>query len=151
MFWEEIWGKKSEFLSKNFQFLVVKFWIYLNMRVFVMFLFSPEICLQKWSVSISFYYIMILDVCSHLLIKLTFCWFVLLEVWFRFQVSFFSTSTVLSNRDRYPYFLRTIPSDVNQAQAMVELVKLFNWTYVSVIYEESSYGIQVRYINACMY
>ena len=26
---------------------------------------------------------------------------------------------------------------------MVELVKLFNWTYVSVIYEESSYGMQV--------
>eukprot|EP00106_Octopus_bimaculoides_P023794 XP_014791236.1 PREDICTED: metabotropic glutamate receptor 4-like isoform X2 [Octopus bimaculoides] len=25
---------------------------------------------------------------------------------------------------------------------MVELVKMFNWTYVSVIYEESSYGIQ---------
>ncbi|XP_060584648.1 metabotropic glutamate receptor 8-like [Ruditapes philippinarum] len=58
------------------------------------------------------------------------------------QVSFFSTSTVLSNRDRYPYFLRTIPSDVNQAQAMVELVRMFNWTFVSVIYEESSYGIQ---------
>ncbi|KAL4221716.1 hypothetical protein ACF0H5_019971 [Mactra antiquata] len=58
------------------------------------------------------------------------------------QVSFFSTSTVLSNRDRYPFFLRTIPSDVNQAQAMVELVRMFNWTYVSVIYEESSYGMQ---------
>ncbi|KAK3599613.1 hypothetical protein CHS0354_035854 [Potamilus streckersoni] len=58
------------------------------------------------------------------------------------HISFFSTSTVLSSRDRYPYFLRTIPSDVNQAQAMVELVRLFNWTYVSVIYEESSYGMQ---------
>ncbi|XP_060068565.1 metabotropic glutamate receptor 6-like [Ylistrum balloti] len=58
------------------------------------------------------------------------------------QVSFFSTSPVLSVRDRYPYFMRTIPSDVNQAQAMVELVKMFKWTYVSVVYEESSYGIQ---------
>lgn len=63
------------------------------------------------------------------------------------QVSFFSTSPVLSNRDRFPYFLRTIPSDVNQAQAMVELVKMFNWTYVSVVYEESSYGIQVRFTH----
>jgi len=61
-----------------------------------------------------------------------------------FQISFFSTSTELSNRDRYPFFLRTIPSDVNQAQAMVELVRMFHWTYVSVVYEESSYGIQVR-------
>ena len=38
MFWAEIW-KISEFLSENFQFLVVKFSIYLNRRVFVM-LFS---------------------------------------------------------------------------------------------------------------
>ncbi|XP_067659268.1 metabotropic glutamate receptor 8-like [Haliotis asinina] len=58
------------------------------------------------------------------------------------QVSFFSTSPVLSNRERFPYFLRTIPSDVNQAQAMVELVKMLKWTYVSVVYEESSYGMQ---------
>ena len=35
MFWAEIW-KTSEFLSENFQFLVVKFSIYLNRRVFVM-------------------------------------------------------------------------------------------------------------------
>ena len=36
MFWVEIWKKKSEFLSINFQFLVVKFSIYLNRRVFAM-------------------------------------------------------------------------------------------------------------------
>ena len=35
MFWAEIW-KISEFLSENFPFLVVKFSIYLNRRVFVM-------------------------------------------------------------------------------------------------------------------
>ena len=35
MFWAEIW-KILEFLSKNFQFLEVKFSIYLNWRVFVM-------------------------------------------------------------------------------------------------------------------
>ena len=29
--------KKSEFLSENFQFLVVKFSVHLNRRVFVMF------------------------------------------------------------------------------------------------------------------
>ncbi|CAH1776113.1 unnamed protein product [Owenia fusiformis] len=56
------------------------------------------------------------------------------------QVSFFSTSPVLSDSNRYPYFMRTIPSDKNQADAMIALVKHFNWTYVSVVYEESSYG-----------
>ena len=35
MFWAEIW-KISEFLSGNFHFLVVKFSVYLNRRVFVM-------------------------------------------------------------------------------------------------------------------
>ena len=35
MFWAEMW-KISEFLSENFHFLVVKFSVYLNRRVFVM-------------------------------------------------------------------------------------------------------------------
>ena len=35
MFWAEIW-KISDFLSENFQFLVVKFSIYLNRHIFVM-------------------------------------------------------------------------------------------------------------------
>ena len=43
--------------------------------------------------------------------------------------------------------MRTIPSDKNQAEAMVELVKLFNWTYVAAVYEESSYGQMVGVWN----
>ncbi|XP_076306569.1 metabotropic glutamate receptor 2-like [Tachypleus tridentatus] len=58
------------------------------------------------------------------------------------QVSFFSTSPELSNKQRFEYFLRTVPSDTNQAQAMVEIVKILNWTYVSILYEESTYGIK---------
>ena len=45
MFWAEIW-KISEFLSENFQFLEVKFSIYLNGRVFVM-TFWLCICIKK--------------------------------------------------------------------------------------------------------
>ena len=37
MFWAEIW-KISDFLSENFQFLMVKFSIYLNRRIFKMIL-----------------------------------------------------------------------------------------------------------------
>lgn len=36
--------------------------------------------------------------------------------------------------------MRTIPSDKNQAEVIVELVKMLNWSYVSIVYEESSYG-----------
>ena len=59
-------------------------------------------------------------------------------------MSFFSTSSELSNKQRFEYFLRTVPSDKSQAQAIVEIVKQFSWTYVSIIYEESIYGIRVR-------
>lgn len=59
------------------------------------------------------------------------------------QVSYFSTSPELSNKQRFEYFSRTIPSDKHQVKAMVEIVKKFGWQYVSIIYEESNYGIKV--------
>ena len=37
MFWAEIWKKNQSFLSENFQFSWVKFSIYLNRHVFVMY------------------------------------------------------------------------------------------------------------------
>jgi metabotropic X receptor len=61
------------------------------------------------------------------------------------QVSMFSTSPELSNKQRFEYFSRTIPSDKNQVQVMVEIIKKFGWSYVSIIYEESNYGIKVSY------
>lgn len=66
-----------------------------------------------------------------------------------FQVSFFSTSPELSNKQRFEYFTRTIPSDHYQVKAMVDIVRKMNWSYVSIIYEESNYGIKVanKFIN----
>ncbi|XP_067123337.1 metabotropic glutamate receptor 6-like [Centruroides vittatus] len=58
------------------------------------------------------------------------------------QVSFFSTSPELSNKQRFEYFLRTVPSDKNQAHAMVEIVKRLKWAYISILYEESNYGVK---------
>ncbi|KAF6209757.1 hypothetical protein GE061_015506 [Apolygus lucorum] len=58
------------------------------------------------------------------------------------QVSFFSTSPELSNKQRFEYFTRTIPSDHHQVKAMVEIIKQLKWSYVSIIYEESNYGIK---------
>lgn len=59
------------------------------------------------------------------------------------QVSFFSTSPELSNKARFEYFTRTIPSDLHQVRAMVAIVKQLGWRYVSIVYEESNYGIKV--------
>lgn len=56
------------------------------------------------------------------------------------QVSYASSSAILSNRDRYEYFYRTIPPDNLQAKAMVDLMLYFNWTYVSTIFSRNPYG-----------
>lgn len=63
------------------------------------------------------------------------------------QVSFFSTSPELSNKQRFEYFTRTIPSDHYQVKAMVEIVRRLAWSYVSIIYEESNYGIKVPILD----
>ena len=61
---------------------------------------------------------------------------------FLYQISYWSTSPDLSNTDRFPYFYRAVPSDQYQAQAMIDIVLHFNWSYVSIVYENSNYGVQ---------
>ncbi|KAF7380975.1 hypothetical protein HZH68_015850 [Vespula germanica] len=56
------------------------------------------------------------------------------------QISYMATSPALSNKKIYPHFFRTIPSDLNQAHAMLEILKQFEWTYVSIVYSDTEYG-----------
>ncbi|XP_076318427.1 metabotropic glutamate receptor 3-like isoform X1 [Tachypleus tridentatus] len=56
------------------------------------------------------------------------------------QVSYQSTSPTLSNKEKYSYFFRTVPSDVNQAHAILKLLKKYRWTYVSIVYSNTDYG-----------
>ena len=74
------------------------------------------------------------------------------------QVSYLSTAVVLSDKELYPYFFRTVPSDTFQAkvssgagftlppavmislQAMIEVLIEFGWNYVSVVHTETDYG-----------
>ena len=56
------------------------------------------------------------------------------------QVSYLSTSPLLSNRDRYAYFLRTVPPDDLQAAAMYKVALNFNWTLVSIVHSNDAYG-----------
>ena len=67
----------------------------------------------------------------------------LLLFWYFLQISFFSTSPELSNKQRFEYFSRTIPSDHYQTMAMTKIVERLGWKYMSIIYEESNYGIKV--------
>ncbi|XP_023245698.1 metabotropic glutamate receptor 1-like [Copidosoma floridanum] len=56
------------------------------------------------------------------------------------QVGYSSTSRDLSDKNRYSTFLRVVPSDYHQAKLLVDLVKNFNWTYVSIVSTDENYG-----------
>ena len=56
-------------------------------------------------------------------------------------ISYASPDAALSNKDLYEYFLRTIPSDNLQVNAMVDLVSYFRWEYVSMIFNDNGYGV----------
>uniref|UniRef100_A0A672L8Y4 Metabotropic glutamate receptor 5-like n=1 Tax=Sinocyclocheilus grahami TaxID=75366 RepID=A0A672L8Y4_SINGR len=56
------------------------------------------------------------------------------------QIAYSATSMDLSDKSLYKYFMRVVPSDAQQARAMVDIVKRYNWTYLSAIHTEGNYG-----------
>nr|XP_046244778.1 extracellular calcium-sensing receptor-like [Scatophagus argus] len=74
------------------------------------------------------------------------------------QVSYFSSCACLSDKKEFPAFLRTMPSDFFQVDALVQLVKHFGWTWVGVIAGDDAYGRgganifadEVKKLGACV-
>ncbi|XP_048374592.1 taste receptor type 1 member 3-like [Sphaerodactylus townsendi] len=58
------------------------------------------------------------------------------------EISHASTSDNLSDRGLYPSFFRTVPSNKNQAEAIVQLLRKFHWNWVAVLATDDEYGRQ---------
>ncbi|XP_012609279.1 G-protein coupled receptor family C group 6 member A isoform X3 [Microcebus murinus] len=74
------------------------------------------------------------------------------------QVSYESTAEILSDKIRFPSFLRTVPSDFYQTKAMVHLIQKSGWNWIGIITTDDDYGrlalnafaIQTAEKNVCI-
>ena len=67
------------------------------------------------------------------------------------QLSYASSSPLLSDKNKYGYFSRIVPSDRQQAMVIVDMLQQFRWTYVAVVYSYGVYGLSgFRYIRSAL-
>ncbi|XP_072878798.1 G-protein coupled receptor family C group 6 member A isoform X2 [Chlorocebus sabaeus] len=74
------------------------------------------------------------------------------------QVGYESTAEILSDKIRFPSFLRTVPSDFHQIKAMVHLIQKSGWNWIGIITTDDDYGrlalntfiIQAEANNVCI-
>ncbi|KAL2082579.1 hypothetical protein ACEWY4_022397 [Coilia grayii] len=56
------------------------------------------------------------------------------------QISYGSTTGLLSDKSRFPAFMRTVPEDKYQAQAIVDILVNHGWDWVGLVTTDGDYG-----------
>ncbi|KAG8009726.1 G-protein coupled receptor family C group 6 member A [Nibea albiflora] len=56
------------------------------------------------------------------------------------QISYSSTTAILSDKSRFPAFMRTIPNDQHQTAAMASLLSTYGWNWVGIVTTDGNYG-----------
>ncbi|XP_041418908.1 G-protein coupled receptor family C group 6 member A-like [Xenopus laevis] len=56
------------------------------------------------------------------------------------QISTASSAPSLSDKLRFPSFLRTVPNDKHQTRAIAKLIRTFGWNWVGIIASDDDYG-----------
>ena len=60
------------------------------------------------------------------------------------QISYASTAAILSDREQFQSFFRLYPSEQNYLPALVEVIKVFNWSRIGIITEMATVFTGVR-------
>uniref|UniRef100_A0A7M4EZ72 Taste 1 receptor member 1 n=1 Tax=Crocodylus porosus TaxID=8502 RepID=A0A7M4EZ72_CROPO len=64
----------------------------------------------------------------------------ILSIFLMPEISYEASTEILSLKHTYPSFLRTIPSDSVQVEAMVFLMEDFRWNWVAMVGSDTDYG-----------
>ncbi|XP_063797863.1 taste receptor type 1 member 1 [Pseudophryne corroboree] len=56
------------------------------------------------------------------------------------QISYSASNELLSSKQMYPSFLRTIPSDKLQVEVILNLLQKFSWTWIAIVGSDDVYG-----------
>ncbi|XP_012815773.2 taste receptor type 1 member 1 [Xenopus tropicalis] len=56
------------------------------------------------------------------------------------QVSYLATSPILSDRNLFPSFFRTVPSDEFQMRGLAQLISHFGWSWFGLLANDDDYG-----------
>ncbi|XP_022091855.1 metabotropic glutamate receptor 4-like [Acanthaster planci] len=57
------------------------------------------------------------------------------------MISYAATSDELSDKVKFPFFLRSVAPDRFQVDAIIDILDHFRWDYISIIYSTDEYGI----------